>query len=121
LPCKKALFLVFCGGELDDQIHIVGLDLCLVSGLVSDRLAAFFTAVNYDISLLRVGHSTNRAEYSATFVGSVAGIYVHVERAEAEWTVISRGVDKGQNLFTAIFADKAGIIFSKTLVFHISP
>ena len=77
---QKALFLVFFGGELDDQIHVVGLDLCLMSGLVSDRLAAFFTAVNYDISLLRVGHSTYRAEYSATFVGSVAGIYINVER-----------------------------------------
>ena len=77
---KKAVFLVFCGGELDDQIHIVGLDFRLVSGLVSDRLAAFFTAVNYDISLLRVGHSTNRAEYSATLVGSVAGVYINVER-----------------------------------------
>ena len=78
------MFLVFCGGELDDQIHIVGLDLCLVSGLVSDRLAAFFATMNYDVALFGVWHRANSAENAAALVGSVTGIYIYVQRRKTE-------------------------------------
>ena len=76
----KAQYLIFRGGELDDQVHIVGLNLCFVGGLVSDRLATFFTAVNYDITLFGIGHRTYGAQDSAALVGSVTRIYINVER-----------------------------------------
>ena len=71
---------VFRRGELDYQVHIVGLNLCLVCRLVSDRLAAPLAAVDDDIALLRVGHSTYGAKNAAALVGSVTGIHVNVKR-----------------------------------------
>lgn len=71
-----------------------------------------------DISLLGVGESLNRAENTATVVGSVAGVDVNVKRAEAEGAVISRGVAERQHLFSAVPADKSLVVFLKSFVFH---
>ena len=114
----RNLYSVFRRCKLDDEIHIVGLDLCLVRRFVSDGLAAFFAAVDDDIALLRVGHSTDWAEYSAAFVGSVAGIHVNVKRRKTEGAVISRGVSEREHLASAIFADKARIVLFKAFFFH---
>ena len=75
--------------QFDDKIEIVGLDLCLVSRLVANGGAATLTAVKNDISALGIGHRTCRTEYSAAGICTVAGVYINVERAKAERTVIS--------------------------------
>ena len=69
-------------------------------------------------ALLWVGESLYGTENSSAVIGSVTRVDVHMERAKAEGTVISRRVTKGQNLFSAILAGEALVIFSKTLVFH---
>ena len=74
--------------------------------------------MNDNKALFGVGESLDRAENSAAIVGSVARVYINVKRAKAERTVIARGVAKGQNLFSAVLADKALVVFSKTLIFH---
>ena len=74
--------------------------------------------MNDNISLFRVGKSLDRTKNTLTLIGSVARIDVNVKRAKTEGTVISRGVAKRQDLFSAVFADKSRIVFLKSLVFH---
>ena len=64
-------------GQADKKIVVVRL-ISFKCGFVSYRCAAFLTSVYDDKSLFGVGKSLNRAENSAAFVGSVAGIYVNV-------------------------------------------
>lgn len=112
------LNLIFCRGELDDEIHIVGLNLRLVCRLVSDGLAAFFTAVNDDIALLRVGKRAYGTENAAALVGSVAGVYIDVQGGETEGAVISRGVAERLDALAAGGTDEARIVFRKSFRFH---
>ena len=102
-------------GETDYHIGVIGLNLCFVCRLVSYNCAAPVTAVNYDIAALGVGLCLNRAEYSAAGVCSVAGIYVNVQRTEAEWAMITRGVSERKHLLVAVFTYKAGIVLGKSL------
>ena len=106
--------------EADNQAHIVGLDLRLVSSLVSHRPAASITAVGDNISALGVGLSLDGTENSAAVVGSVTGVNIDVQGAQTEGAVVSRGIAERQNLFSAGAADKAAVVFSESLVFHIS-
>ena len=89
-----------------------------MGGFVADCLPASVASVNYDIATLCIGKCSYRAKDTATTVCSVTGVYVHVKRTEAERAVIARGVSEGQNLFAAVFAYKAVIIFRKTFCFH---
>ena len=91
MPFRVCFFdlSVFCRGELDDEIHIVGLDLCLVRRLVSDDLAAPLASVYDDEAFFRIGLGTYRTQDAAAGVCSVAGVNIYVQRAEAEWTMIS--------------------------------
>ena len=66
--------------QLDNQIHIVGLDFCLVRRLVAHLSAAPLASVDYDKSALCVGQSPYRTENAAALVLSVAGIYINVKR-----------------------------------------
>ena len=105
-------------GKSDKQIVVVAL-LALKSRLVAHRSAAFVTAVDDDKALFGIGQSLYGTKDTVAIVGSVAGIYINVERAEAEGTVISRGVTKGKHLSATVLTDKACIVFLKSLVFHI--
>ena len=107
--------------ELDNKLHIVGLDLRLVSGFVSHDLAAFIAAVNYDIAFLGVGKRSYRTENTSAIVLAISGIDVNVKRAEAKRAVIARGVSEWKNLTAAILAYKSIIVFRESFVFHISP
>ena len=99
------------GGKLYEKVGIVGLDFCLVGGFIADGCAASIASVNDDVSLFGVGLCPYRAEYSAAIVCPVTRIYINVKRAKAKRTVIARGIAKGHDLFAAIFAYKAGIVF----------
>ena len=105
-------------GELNEQIVVVGLNLCLVCRAVADGSAAFVAAVNYDISALCVGERLNGAQDTAAVVGSVTGIYINVQGAKTKGAVISRGVSEREHLLAAILADKALVVFLKSLFFH---
>ena len=115
---SKTRLLIAACRQLDDEVGVVGLDLCLVGGLVARDCAASVTLVDKDIASPCVRLCLDRAEYAATGVGSVAGVYVHVYRAEAEGAVIARGVAEGQNLPAAIHAGEAAVVLGKSLVTH---
>ena len=83
IPLRKT-----CGKSYQ-KVVVIRLYLCLVRRLVSYRLAAFVTAVNYDITLFGVGSGLYRAQNAAAIVCSVTGVYINVKRAEAKRTVIS--------------------------------
>ena len=105
--------------QLNDQRGIVRLYLSLVRCLVSDDRAAFITFMDYNVSLFRIRLCLDRTEYASTVVGSVTGIYIHVQGAETEGAVITRGITEWQNLFTAVFTYESIVVFSKSFVFHI--
>lgn len=98
-------------GQFDNKVEVIGLDLCLVSRLVSDDSAAFFALVENYKSALRIGLCSAGAKDSTAFVSSVSGVYINVERAEAEWAVVARGVSQGEHLFFTVGADKSVIVF----------
>lgn len=79
-------------GERDDQIEIVGLYLCLVRGAATRGAAAFFTAMQDDVTTLGIGLGTDGAQGTAAFVGSVSRVDIHVERIEAKGAMVARGV-----------------------------
>ena len=68
-------------GELDDEVGVVGLDLCLVCGLVADYRTAPVASVDDDISLFGIRLRPYRAQDSAAVVCSVTRIYIHVQGA----------------------------------------
>ena len=111
------LFYLSCR-KFNNQIHIVGLNLCFVSSLVPYYLAAFVAAVDNYISAFSVGFGFYRAKNSAAAVSSVTRVNVYMQRREAEGTMVSRGVTERENFFAAIYTDEAGIVFLKSLVFH---
>ena len=104
--------------KLDNKVGVVGLDPCLVRRLVSYDLSALVASVYDYITALRIGECSYGAEYSAAFVCSITGVDIHVQRAKAERTMVSRGIAKGQYLLAAILADKACIVFCKSFSFH---
>ena len=68
-------------------------------------------AVSYDISSPRVRYRRDRLHLPAAGAGAVAGVFVHMERPEAERAVIARGVAERLDLPAAMRAHKAGIVF----------
>ena len=83
---------IFYRGERDDQIEIVGLYLCLVRRATSRGCAAFFTAVNDDVTALGVRLGTDGTQGPAALVCSVSRVYVYVQRIEAKGAMVARGV-----------------------------
>ncbi len=110
--------LITSCGEFYQKVGVVGLNFCFVSRLVSYGSTAPLTAVNYDITALCIGECLHGAENTATFVLSVARVYINVKRAKAKRAVVSRRVAEGQDLFAAVFAYKAAIVFRKSFSFH---
>lgn len=60
-----------------------------MSRLVSYHLTALVTSVDDDVALLGIGLGFYGAENAAAGVGSVTGVDIHVQRAEAEWAVVT--------------------------------
>ena len=77
------------GCELYYEVNIVGLYLCLVSCTVAYDRATLLTLMDYYIATFTVRLCSYRTENTLTFVLSVAGIYIYMERAEAKRTMVS--------------------------------
>ena len=82
-----------------------------MSGATAGKAAALVTTVQNNIALLGMRLGAIGAQNAAAGILSVTGVNIHVERAKAKRTVIARGIAKGHDLFAAIFAYKAGIVF----------
>jgi hypothetical protein len=106
------------GGQLDQEIDVIRLNLCLVCRLVSADLTAFITAVNDNISLFGVGLHLDRAQNTAAGIGTVTGIDIHVQGAKTARTVIAGAIAQGLYGQTAIFANEGIVIFRKSFLFH---
>ena len=114
----RSLLLVFCNRELDDELYIVGLDLCLMGGAVAVKLAAFCAFVDDNVALFGVGLGGDGLHKTAALAGTVAGIYIEMLRPQAKGAVVSRGVAEGLNLPPAVLADEGIVIFGEKLCFH---
>ena len=121
---SKSVFLHYTkpfrseGGQFDQQIDVIGLNLCLVRSLISADLAAFITAVNDDVTFFGIGLHLDRAQNTAAGICTVTGIDVHVQGAKATGTVVAGAVAEGLNGQTAIFADEGIVVFCKSFLFH---
>ena len=85
---------------------------------VAMDLAAFGAAMNDDVSFAGIRLGTDRLHLPAAGVCSVTGIDVYVQRPETKRAVIARGKAQRFNLFSAMRANKAAIIFAKAFLFH---
>lgn len=119
MPRTLPHFLI--NGEFYQKVNIVRLNFRGVSGLITDGRAAFIAFIDYNISLFRVGENLNGAENSATVIGSVAGVNIYMNRTKASGAVVAGGDAEGFYLKSAVFADKAVIVFLKAFFFHKIP
>ena len=110
--------LKFVCGQFDEQIDVIGLNLCFVSCLVAVYFAAFCAFVKYYVPLFWVCNHFYGVHNSAAFAGSVAWVYIYVERAEALGAMVAGGVAEGLYLKSAVGADKAVIVFCEKFLFH---
>ena len=118
-PCANQRELLnFSCGQLYKVVYIVGLNLGFVRCFVAVYFAAFCAFVQNDVSLFRVGHDLYGVHYAVAFAGSVAGVYVYVERAEALRAVVARGIAEGLYLEAAVCTDKTVIVFCEKFLFH---
>ena len=76
-------------GQLYYEVHIIRLHLGFVRRLISYHSAASVTFVNDNVSLFRIGLGLYRTENSATIISSVAGVYIHMQGAQTEGTVVA--------------------------------
>ena len=106
-------------GESDQQIYVVGLNLRGICRLVADGRAALLAAVDYDISLLRVGKHLYGAQKPKTVVCAVAGVYVYVYGMKAFRAMIAGCDAQGLYFEAAMSAYESAVIFLKTFFFHI--
>ena len=122
-PNGLFIISVLTCGELYKKRKIVGLHLCIVRRTVSSYSAAFFASVYYYISLFGIGKHLYGAQMSVTFLGSVAGVFVNVERPQTKGAVIARAVSEWLYFLSAVRADKGVVVFCKSLLFkfHIKP
>ena len=107
------MFSKLLGGEGDEKVDIV------IGGRAATvDLTALFTAVGDDKALLGIGLALYGLEPTLTLAGTVAGVYIEVERPKAKGAMIARGVAEGLDLPTAMGADKAVVIFFEAF-FHV--
>ena len=86
---NTSLLLVFCNRELDDELDVVGLNLCLVGGAVAVKLAAFCAFVDDDIALFGVGLGGDGLHKTAALACTVAGVYIEMLRPQTKGAVVS--------------------------------
>ena len=79
----------FPRGELDYQVDIVGLYLCLVGGTATAYLAAFLAFMDDNVALFGIRLGTDRLERTAAIAKAVTGIYIDMHRPKAKRAMIS--------------------------------
>lgn len=124
LGCFCYLVLAFLDAlaccQADYEIGVVRLNGCLVGSTVANNGTALVAPVDNDIAALWVGLCLDGAEDAAAAVCSVAGVDIHVQRAETEGAVVAGGVAQGEHLLAAVLADEAVVILGKSFSLHIS-
>ena len=73
--------IIYTCRKLDYKIYIVRLDLGLMRSLVSHYSAASVTTVYDYVPLFGIGLCSYRTENTSALIGSVTGIYIHVQGA----------------------------------------
>lgn len=91
----------------NDFFDGIGLFFCFVSSLVASDRATFGTAVNYNVTVARVGFCRHRLHLTSAVRRSVARIHVKVKRPEAIRAVISGCISQGFNCFAAVGTGEA--------------
>jgi hypothetical protein len=79
----------FPRGELDYQVDIVGLYLCLVGGTATAYLTAFLAFMYNYVALFCIGLGAYRFKRAAAFAQAVARIYIYMHRPKAKRAMIS--------------------------------
>ena len=88
-----------------------------VGGAVAALLAAFAAAVDDNKALAGVGFGADGVHDAAAGICPVSREVVHVERAEAEGTVVAGGFPQRENLFAAVLAEKTAVVLLKAFGF----
>ena len=76
-------------GQLDYQIKVIRLRLCLVRRFISDDGAAFFAFMNNDKAFFGVGFCFYRTENTAAVRSSVSRIDIKMKGAQTYGAVIA--------------------------------
>ena len=76
--------------------------------------------MRYDIALFRVRLGKHRFKRCAALGRAITRIFVNMERPEAVWAMISRGVAERRDLSAAMLTDKSAVVLWKSLCLHIS-
>jgi hypothetical protein len=105
-------------GQLNEQFDAIGLNLCFVCRTVAVDFSALGATVNNDVALSCIGLGANGLHLPTASVGSVSGVDVNVQRPKTKRAVVARGKAQGLDLFAAMRANKAAIIFAKAFLFH---
>jgi hypothetical protein len=84
-----SLLLVFCHGELDYELYVVGLDLCLMGGAVAVKLTALGAFMYDDVAFFGIGLGGDGLHKAAAFACAIAGIYIEMLRPKAIGAMIS--------------------------------
>ena len=84
-----------------------------MGGAAAADLAAFGTAVYYNVALFGVGLGADGLQQAAAFIGAVAGVDVHVDRPQAEGAMVTGGIAKRLDLSAAMGTDEAAVVFCK--------
>ena len=66
--------------------------------------------MRYDIALFRVRLGKHRFKRCAALGRAIARIFVNMERPEAVWAMISRGVAERRDLSAAMLTDKSAVV-----------
>lgn len=95
------------GGEIYDQIEVVGLGILFGDHLRAHELAALEAPVHEHIALSSGGHDTYRSHKPATRIGAVADMKVDVFGIETERAVVpGRAARCRRHIGSAIGAHK---------------
>ena len=78
--------------------------------LVSAQCTAAGAAMRYDIALFRVRLGKHRFKRCAALGRAIARIFVNMERPEAVWAMISRGVAERRDLSAAMLTVKSAVV-----------
>ena len=76
-------------GQLNKQRAVIGLLFSIKGGTVTAYFTALFAFMDNNKVLFRIGLCTDRAHKATAGICSIAGVYVDVERPQAEGAMIS--------------------------------
>ena len=87
-------------------------------GAATRERPAFLATVHKNVAAFGVRLGADGTQGSATAVGTIPRMNVHVERVKAKGAMIARGVAERQNLPTAMRTEKAVIVFCEKCRIH---